>query len=154
MNQILITQNGYEKLKEECARLSALRNQAAQRLHHSLEFGGVAAENGEYVDAHQELDLIELRLSALEQRLVGAEVVAPRRDGVVDIGEAVTVLDLESGEVSGYRIVGTGESDPPGGAVSHHSPVGRALIGRAAGDVVEVEAPSGRRRLEILQLDG
>ena len=154
MNQILVTQNGYEKLTEECARLRVLRDQAGQRLRRSLEFGGVAAENGEYVDAQQELELIELRLTALERRLVDAEVVASKRDGVVDIGEAVRVLDVESGEVSEYRIVGTGESDPPGGAVSHRSPVGCALLGRGAGDVVEVQAPSGRRRLKILKLDG
>ena len=154
MNQVLVTQNGYEKLKEECAKLSALRDQAARRLRHSLEYGGVATENGEYVDAQQELELIELRLTALKRRLADAEIVATKRDGVIDIGEAVIVLDLDSDEVSEYRIVGTGEGDPPSGAVSHRSPVGRALVGRREGDVVEVEAPSGRRQLEILQLDG
>jgi transcription elongation factor GreA len=73
---------------------------------------------------------------------------------VVEIGEAVIVRDLESGEVNEYRIVGTGEADPTRGLVSHRSPVGEALLRRGKGDVVDVQAPSGRRRLEIVALDG
>jgi transcription elongation factor GreA len=66
----------------------------------------------------------------------------------------VIVLDLERDEVVEYRIVGTGEPDPPADAVTSGSPVGRALLGRGEGDVVEVEAPGGPLRLEILSLDG
>lgn len=154
MEQILLTRNGYEKLMVECARLRSERDRAVAGVRHGLEFSGVAAENGDYLDAQQGLELVEWRLAALEGRLADAEVVASRRDGIVDIGESVTVLDLESGEVIEHRIVGTGEPDPPADAVTSGSPVGRALLGRGEGDVVEVEAPSGRLRLEILRLDG
>jgi transcription elongation factor GreA len=154
MDRILLTPSGYEKLEEECARLRVERDRAAEHVRHSLELGGVAAENGEQLDARQELELIEWRLAALEQRLADAEIVASRRDGVVEIGEAVIVLDLERDEVVEYRIVGTGEPDPPADAVTSRSPVGRALLGRGEGDVVEVEAPGGPLRLEILSLDG
>lgn len=139
MDQILLTRDGYEKLEEECARLRAERDRAAE---------------DEHLDSQQELELIERRLGALERRLADAEIVAARRDGIVEIGEAVSVLDLESGEVAEYRIVGTGEPDPPADAVTSRSPVGRALLGRGEGDVVEVDAPGGRLRLEILALDG
>jgi transcription elongation factor GreA len=64
------------------------------------------------------------------------------------------VLDLESGETSDYRVVGTGESDPTAGEISHESPIGAALLGRRVGDVVEADAPGGRRRLEVVELDG
>jgi len=107
MDRILLTPSGYEKLEEECARLRVERDRAAEHVRHSLELGGVAAENGEQLDARQELELIEWRLAALEQRLADAEIVAPRRDGVVEIGEAVIVLDLESDEGSS-----TGSSAP------------------------------------------
>lgn len=139
MDQILLTRDGYEKLEEECARLRAERDRAAE---------------DEHLDSQQELELIERRLGALERRLADAEIVAARRNGIVEIGEAVSVLDLESGEVAEYRIVGTGEPDPPADAVTSRSPVGRALLGRGEGDVVEVDAPGGRLRLEILALDG
>lgn len=154
VDHILLTRSGYEKLQEECARLRAERGRAAEHVRRCLEFGREAAESGEQLDARQELDLIEWRLAALEERLADAEVVASRHDGVVEIGEAVIVLDLESDEVVEYRIIGTGEPDPPADAVTARSPVGRALLGRGEGDVVEVEAPGGRLRLEILSLDG
>ena len=107
----------------------------------------------EYIDAQQNLERIDLRLTALEGRMADAEIVAARRDGVVEIGESVVVLDLENGEVSEYRIVGAGDATRPL-ALSYHSPVSRALLGRGRGDVVDVGAPVGRRRLEILGLDG
>lgn len=154
MDRILLTRHGYDKLEGECARLRAERDRAAEQVRHSLEFGGVAAENGEYIDAQQELELLDARLAALEARLADAGVVVSRRDGIVDIGERVIVLDLESGDVAEYRIVGTGELDPPPDAVTSRSPVGRALLGRGEGDVVDVDAPGGRLRLEILGVDG
>lgn len=154
MDQVLLTRDGYEKLEDECARLRSERDRAAKHVRHSVELGGPAAENGEHLDARQELELVEWRLAALERRLADAEVIASRRDGIVEIGEAVIVVDLDSGEVVEYRIVGTGEPDPPPNAVTARSPVGRALLGRGEGDVVEVEAPGGRLRLEILALDG
>lgn len=153
MNRVLLTRNGYEKLNEECSRLRAERAEVSERVRQSLEFGGVSVGNGDYMYAHQELELIEQRLAEYERRLVDADVVATRRDGVVDIGETVTVHDLDGGQVIEYQIVGTGESDPPAGAVSYQSPVGRALLGRREGDLVEVETPSGCFWLKILGLD-
>lgn len=154
MNQTLLTQDGYEKLASERARLQSERDHAAEQLRHAREFGGATAENGEYIDAQQNLERIHLRLTALEGRLGDAEIVAARRNGVVDIGESVVVLELGSGEVHEFRIVGSGEADPSTGAVSYRSPVGRALLGRSRGDLVDVDAPSGRRRVEVLGLDG
>jgi transcription elongation factor GreA len=154
MNQTLLTREGYEKLSSERARLQSERDHAAENLRHAREFGGAMAENGEYLDAQQRLERIDLRLTALEGRIADAVVVAAERDGVADIGESVVVLDLDSGEVSDYRLVGAGEADPSAGAVSYRSPVGRALLGRGRGDVVDVGTPVGRRRMEILDVDG
>ena len=125
-----------------------------ERLRTALEFGGAFPENGEYLDARHELELLDRRLVLLEQRLLGAEIIDPSRDGEVDLGERVTVLDLETGETSDYRVVGAGECDPADGQISRESPVGALLLGRRVGDVVEAEAPGGRRRLEVVELDG
>lgn len=154
MIDTVLTAKGFEKLNAEYVRLHAEREAVVERLRSALEFGGAFPENGEYLDARHELDLLDRRLALVEWRLAGAEVSDPLPDGEVDLGERVTVLDLESGETSDYRVVGTGESDPTAGEISHESPIGAALLGRRVGDVVEAEAPGGRRRLEVVELDG
>lgn len=150
----VLTAKGHEKLKADRARLRAERETNVERLRSALEFGGAIAENGEYLQARHDLDLVNQRLALLERRLVDAEIVVPHPDGEVDLGERVTVLDLESGETIDYRIVGAGESDPTAGEISNESPIGTALLGRRVGDVIEADAPGGPRRLEIVELDG
>jgi len=150
----VLTAKGQEKLEAERARLQAERRTTVERLRSALEFGGAFAENGEYLDARHELDLVDRRLALLERRLLDAEIIVAHPDGEVDLGERVTVLDLETGETIDYRVVGAGESDPAAGEISSESPIGTALLGRRAGDLVEAEAPGGRRRLEIVELDG
>lgn len=154
MTEMLLTAKGFEKLNREHERLRAERESAVGRMRSALEEGAVFSENGNYLDARHELELLDRRLALLEERLFGAEIVEPRRDGEVDVGERVTVLDLESCETRDYRLVGSGEGDPAAGEVSYQSPIGAALLGRRVGDVVEAEAPGGRRRLEVVELDG
>jgi transcription elongation factor GreA len=150
----LLTATGFEKLNAEQVRLRAERETIVERLQAALEFGGAFPENGEYLDARHELELLDRRLAVLERRLFRAAIIDPCRDGEVDLGERVMVLDLESGATNTYRVVGSGESDPTIGNVSFESPIGAALLGGRVGDVVEAEAPGGRRRLEIVDLDG
>jgi transcription elongation factor GreA len=152
--EAVLTATGLEKLDAEHARLRVERETIVKRLSAALQAGGAFAENGEYLDARHELELLDRRLARLDERLRTAEVAVPRPDGEVEVGERVTVLDLESGETRDYRIVGTGESDPDAGEVSHESPIGAALLGRRVGDVVEAATPAGLRRLEIVELDG
>jgi transcription elongation factor GreA len=154
LNETLLTAEGFEKLNAVHVRLRAERAGLIERMRSALEFGGAFPENGDYLEARHELELLDRRLALLDERLFGAKVVKPRPDGEVDLGERVTVLDLESAETTDYRVVGSGESDPPAGEVSSESPIGAALLGGRVGDVVEVDAPGGRRRLAIVELDG
>jgi transcription elongation factor GreA len=153
MTETLLTATGFEKLQGERVLLLAERDALVQRLRAALETGGPFPENGEYLDVRHELELLDRRLARIEDRLLG-EIVAARKDGSVDIGERVSVLDLETGVTRDFRVVGTGESDPAGGAVSYASPIGAALLGRRVGDVIEAETPRGRRRFEVVELDG
>jgi transcription elongation factor GreA len=150
----MLTAEGFAKLNREYERLSAERERLVERMRLALDFGGAFPENGEYVDAQQELQLLDRRLRLLDERLLAVQIVDPLPDGEVDLGERVTVLDLESGEAADYRVVGVGESDPVVGEVSYESPIGAALLGHRVGDVVEAAAPGGPRRLEIVELDG
>lgn len=145
MSEILVTAKGFEKLNEELGKLRAERE---------VLVGRVWSEEPDSFDARHELELLDRRLAVLEDRLVESQVVESRRDGEAGVGERVTVLDLETGTAADYRIVGSGESDPAALEVSYQSPIGSALLGRRVGDVVEVEAPSGLRRLEIVEIDG
>jgi transcription elongation factor GreA len=141
----MLTAKGFEKLNGDLARLRAEREAL---------IGRVQTEEPDSFDARHELELLDRRLTLLEARLHESEVVESRRDGEADVGERVTVLDLESGVTTDYRIVGSGESDPAALEVSYLAPIGSALLGRRVGDVVEVEAPRGLRRLEFGEVDG
>lgn len=141
MSEILVTPAGRERLREQ---LEELR---AERRHR-------AAEDGGWADRAQELELLEYRIAHLEQRLQAAEVVEPVRDGEIDVGERVTVIDLADAATTDYRIVGSGEGDPAAGEVAHDSPVGSALLGRRVGDVVEIDTPGGAVHLEVVEIDG
>lgn len=154
MRATLLTPNGFEKLIAEHARLRSERETLVARMRTALGFGGPFPENGDYLDVRQELQLLDRRLTSVEERLCNAEIVDPSPDGEVDLGERVTVLDLESGETCDYRVVGSGESEPEALEVSYESPIGAALLGRRVGDVVVAHAPCGRRRFEVVELDG
>lgn len=154
MIDTLVTVKGLERLNAESARLRAERESLVERMWLALELGRALPESGEFLDARHELELLDRRLALVDERLHGAEIVDPRPDGEVEVGERVTVLDLETGATSDYVIVGSGEGDPASGHVSYESPIGSALLGRRVGSIVETDAPAGRRRLEIVELDG
>ena len=154
MTETLLTSEGFERLNGEYAELLREREGLVARVRSALESGGAFPENGEYLDARHELDLLDRRLILLERRLVAGEIVEAHRDGEVELGERVTVLDLLNGETIDYRVVGSGEGEPQAGSVSYRSPIGAALLGRRVGDVVEADAPGGLRRLEIVEVDG
>ena len=154
MTEMLLTPVGLERLNVERARLYVEHGRLVARIRTALDDGGAIPENGEYLHARHELALLERRMRVVEERLRAGEVVEPLPDGEVEVGERVTVLDLENGAAIDYRLVGVGESDPAAGEISYLSPIGAALLGRRVGDVVEADAPSGRRQLEIVELDG
>jgi transcription elongation factor GreA len=154
MHQVLLTKDGYAQLREELENLEARRLSLVEGTRQALAEGGVRAENGAYFDAMREAALLESRIGRLEQRLRQAEVIEAARDGEVEVGERVTVLDLTSAVTFDYRIVGSGEANPAAGEISHASPIGAALLGRRVGDVVEVEVPAGLARLEVVEIDG
>lgn len=154
MTTTLLTTEGFDKLNRQYEQLRAEREELVERLRLALDFGGAFPENGEYLDVRDQLQLLDRRLRLVDERLLEAQIVEPLPDGEVDLGERVTVLDLESGEAADYRVVGVGESDPVVGEISYESPLGAALLGHRVGDVVMAEAPAGLRRLEIVELDG
>ena len=116
---------------------------------------GDLSENAEYDAAKEKQGFIEGRIAELESKLAMAQIIDPKtleQDGRVVFGTTVQLSDLDSEETMVYQIVGEDEADLKEGKISISSPIARALIGKSVGDVVMVQAPSGGREVEILEV--
>lgn len=150
---VLITRDGLRKIEEEHEELvGSRRREIAERIKHARDFGDIA-ENAEYTEAKNEQSLVEGRIQTLEAILRNAVVIedATRQPGIVGVGASVKVSDDEGDEE--YSIVGPAEADPLKGMISNESPLGRALLGKRAGDEVEWSSPSGTSRLKIVAVN-
>ncbi len=154
MSTILLTHEGVRKMQAELARLEALRDGVIERMRRAWEHGGISPENRDYADVLQERDVLDQQIYVMRRRLDLGELAEAENDGEVNIGERVALRNRLTGDVSEYRIVGTGEGDPANGDISHESPVGSALLGRRVGDVVDIAVPRGFLRLEVLNVFG
>lgn len=153
--EILVTQEGLSNLENELEMLKSVkRAEINARLKEARSFGDLS-ENSEYDEAKNEQAINESRIAELEQQLKNARVLDESQlsGEAVHVGLTVKIQDTDDDEIEEYRIVGVTEADPLGGKISDESPVGKALLGHAVGDVVEVELPTGRtinyRLLEI-----
>lgn len=155
MKPVPLTVRGAALLKEELQRLrSTDRPQVIQAIAEARAQGDLS-ENAEYDAAKERQSFIEGRIAEIEAKLSHAQVIDPQTlnaDGHCVFGATVDVEDLDNGGVSTYQIVGDDEADIKSGKISVSSPIARALIGRVAGDVAEVMAPSGLRSYEILDV--
>jgi transcription elongation factor GreA len=116
---------------------------------------GDLSENAEYDAAKEKQGFIEGRIAELEGKLSNAQIIDPTTldaDGRIVFGATVELEDAESGESVTYQIVGDDEADIKHGKISVSSPIARALIGKYAGDSVDVQAPGGVRQYEVLDV--
>ena len=147
-----LTRDGIRKLEEELDELvNNRRSEVAERIRHAREFGDIT-ENAEYTEAKNEQSLVEGRIQTLDLLLRNAVVIEdePREKGVVALGAKVKVrLEDGDGEET-YEIVGAAEADPLHGRISNESPLGSALLGHSAGDVIEWDAPNGASEVTIV----
>lgn len=153
--QIVLTPEGYRRLKEEIDYLSTKkRAEVAERIHDARQYGDIS-ENSEYDDAKNEQALVEQRISVLEDNLRSAVVLdaSTVSTDTVGIGTKVTLQDVKSGDVVQYSIVGSAEADPTDHKLSTESPVGRAIFGHKAGEKVTVKVPKGSLQLKVLSID-
>jgi transcription elongation factor GreA len=154
VKEVILTAEGYEKLKQEIEYLSTdKRREVADRIRIARQFGDIA-ENAEYDDAKNEQALLEHRISRLEERLANARVIGADEvtSDVVSIGSHVRLRDLEAKQTVEYHIVGSAEANPSEYRLSNESPVGKAIIGRKKGETVEVATPRGALKYKILDI--
>ncbi len=154
MKEVILTPEGYEKLKQEIEHLSSSkRREVADRIRIAREFGDIA-ENAEYDDAKNEQALLEHRIATLEERLRNAKVIDKKQiaKDVVSIGSHVKLRDVDAKRTVEYHIVGSAEANPAENKLSNESPVGKAIIGHKKGETVEVSAPRGSLKFKILEI--
>ena len=142
-------------MKEELTRLKTKERPAVINAISEARAQGDLSENAEYDAAKERQSFIEGRIADLEGKLSAAQIIDPvllDADGRIVFGSTVRLEDMESGDEVTYLIVGVDEADLKEKKVSITSPIARALIGKFAGDVVEVQAPVGVREYEVLEV--
>jgi transcription elongation factor GreA len=145
LKEVILTPEGYEKLKVEIEHLSTnKRREVADRIRIAREFGDIS-ENAEYDDAKNEQAMLEHKIAQLEERLARARVIDTDDvdTSVVSVGSVVRLRDVDAKQTVEYHIVGSAEANPAEQKLSNESPVGKAIIGRKKGETVEVTTPRG-----------
>lgn len=153
--EVLLTKQGLENTKEEYEYLTSVkRAEVAERIKEARAFGDLS-ENAEYDAAKLEQAEMEARIKKLEDMLRNAKLIDETDvvNGIVNIGNTITIKDTETGKVSKYHLVGAAEADPFKGKISNESAVGKTLIGKSKGEVVEIEVPNGKMYYEILEVE-
>lgn len=152
--QTLVTREGLKKLQDELDHLKTVRRaEVAQRLKEAISYGDLS-ENSEYEEAKNEQAFVEGRIIELERKIKHAKIISEKTDHkAVEIGSTVTARNKTSrDEPETYSIVGQTEADPIERKISNESPLGKAFLGKKRGDTVEVIAPGGTYRYEILKV--
>lgn len=141
--KIHLTREGLEELKLELKEHKEnKRPQAVKRVARARDFGDLS-ENNEYQQARDELAFIDGRIEELEELISKAKIIdGKKKRKTVDLGCKVTVHG--NGKTHTYTIVGEWEADPKEKKISHQSPLGKALVGKKVGEMVEIEAPAGK----------
>lgn len=152
--KVYLTQEGLEKLKKELESLANVRKPAAVERVASTRVPGELVENNDYNQAKQDLAFIEGRISELEQVLAKVELIKrDHRGGHGQVGLGCRVTVEVNGQEGIFHLVGEWEADPSSQKISHESPLGKALLGKAVGEQVEVEAPVGKLVYTVLAIE-
>jgi transcription elongation factor GreA len=143
-----------KELKEELNYLVTVREkEVAEQIKEARSFGDLS-ENSEYDEAKTEQGKLYSKIAELRNLIENAEIITKSDEtDKVGIGSIVTVKDLELDIEESYQVVGSQEADPITGKISDDSPFGRGLMGHKIGDQIEVEAPAGRLKFEVLKID-
>ncbi|WP_223068732.1 transcription elongation factor GreA [Paenibacillus caui] len=150
--EVILTPEGLAKLEQELEELKTVkRKELAERIKIALSYGDLK-ENSEYHSAKDDQAFMETRILTITNILRKAKVVENQDTSVVSVGSIAVLNDLEFSERIEYQIVGPAEADVAQNKISYESPLGKSLLGHKAGDVVDVEAPVGIIKYEVLDI--
>ncbi len=155
MSKVPLTTHGAELLRAELHNLKTVERPDVIAAIAEARSHGDLSENAEYDAAKERQSFVEGRIAEVEFKLSNAQIIDPKQldaEGRCVFGATVDLEDLESGDRVTYQIVGDDEADIKQGKISISSPIARALIGKFAGDVAEVQAPGGVREYDVLDV--
>jgi transcription elongation factor GreA len=154
VEKVPITRDGFQRLKAELEHLKSVERPAVIRAIEEARSHGDLSENAEFEAAKERQGFIENRVSELDFKLGNADIIDPSevpKDRVV-FASQVILENVDSGEEVEYKLVGPDESDVSAGLISVTSPLGRAMLGKKAGDEVVLQAPAGKRVYEVVEI--
>ena len=143
-----------EELKSELIYLKTVREkEVADQIKEARSFGDLS-ENSEYDEAKNEQGKLYSRIAELENILANHVVIEEQvtDPNTVSLGSQVTVKDMVTGDEETYKVVGSHEANPMDGCISEESPFGKAVLGKAVGEVAVVEAPAGNIEYEAVAI--
>jgi len=146
-----VTKKGLKKLKQELEeRKTTRRKEITYRIGEAIKLGDLS-ENAEYHEAKDDQGMNEAKIRELENIIKNAVIIEKGNKDSVDFGCTIKVKinDIEKE----YTLVGASESDPTQGLISNESPLGEAFVGKKVGEIVEVDAPSGMLKYEIISIE-
>jgi transcription elongation factor GreA len=153
MEKVPMTQRGYSALDKELKTLKSVERPAVIQAIAEARAHGDLSENAEYHAAREKQSFIEGRIKEIEGLISLADVIDPSKlNGAIKFGATVTIVDEDTDEEKTYQIVGEPEADIEKGLLNLKSPIARALIGKEAGDSVDVRTPGGTRSYEVLNV--
>ena len=150
--EILLTQEGYDKIVAEHEELvSVKRKEVSERLKEAISYGDLS-ENSEYDSAKNEQAELEERILKLENMIRKAKIINEEEMTIVSVGLKVKVKDMKSGDEMEFSIVGSTEADPFAAKISNESEVGKNLLGKQKGEVVDIVVPDGLLSYKIIDI--
>lgn len=152
--EVLLTKEGLAKLEEELKELKTVkRKELAERLKLAISYGDLK-ENSEYHSAKDDQAFMETRILTLEKMLTKARIVDESNLDLktVSVGSTVILNDIEFSEKVEYKIVSPAEADVQENKISYESPLGKALLGKEVGSIIEVDAPMAVIKYELLEI--
>ncbi len=154
MEQIPMTKQGYDALKEELGRLKAVERPKNIKAIEEARAHGDLSENAEYEAAKERQSFLEGRISELEFKLGHANVIDPTKlsKEAVFFGCTVVLENIDTGEEVTYQLVGPEESNIKEGRISVNSPLGQAMLGKKLGAEIAIQVPAGKRNYELIEI--
>ncbi len=154
MDKVPMTMEGFTALELELKNLKSIERPAVIEAIAEARAHGDLSENAEYHAAREKQSFIEGRIQELEAVVSLANIIDPKTlsGDTIKFGASVVVYDEEDDKELSFQIVGPYESNSDAGKISITAPLARGLIGKAVGDVVEIQTPKGKRHYEILMV--
>lgn len=149
---ILLTSGGFLELEEELNELKNVRRPRVIEAIKDARAQGDLSENADYDAARTEQAEVEGRIKELEFMLANATIIEKKDSHLIDVGSTVTISYVDDDEEEVYHIVGRMEADPFENKISNESPIGKAILGKKEGDMVEIASPTGSYQIKIVKI--